>query len=72
VVSAGTGATLGQGYFWNSAGTAFALQTKIGYDARDYLQCDGSTDDTAALNTLLRTIGSTQAKIVLPIRGNAC
>jgi len=69
VVSAGTGATLGQGYFWNSAGTAFALQTKIGYDARDYLQCDGSTDDTAALNKLLRTIGSTQAKIVLPNTG---
>jgi hypothetical protein len=69
VVSAGTGAILGQGYFWNSAGTSFALQTKIGYDARDYLQCDGSTDDTAALNKMLRTIGSTQAKIVLPNTG---
>ena len=72
VLSAVTRAILGQSYSWNSVRTAFALQTKIGYDARDYLQCDGSTDDTAALNTLLRTIGSTQAKIVLPIRGNAC
>lgn len=44
-------------------GTLPTYQTKPIYDTRDWMTCDGSTDATTGMNTLLATIGSKEAAI---------
>jgi hypothetical protein len=50
----------------NSAGNGFTTQVKAIYDSRDWMTCDGTTDATSGMASLLSTIGSNQATIVFP------
>src|SRR6266404_7654671 len=44
-------------------GSAFFAQTKPIYDTRDWMTCDGATDASNGMNSLLSAIGTTEASI---------
>jgi hypothetical protein len=47
----------------SGTGSAFASQPKPIYDSRDWMTCDGSTDTSAGLRTLLAAVGTQEATI---------
>jgi hypothetical protein len=57
----GTGTAPQQAIF--SATNTITGQNKPIYDTRDWMTCDGSTDTSSGLNTLLSTIGTDEATI---------
>ena len=59
-----TAPTAGQELVVNAAGTAYKPQAKRIYDLRDYVTtADGTTDNAAAIQALLNSIGSSPAAI---------
>jgi hypothetical protein len=60
-----TGVANGSIVVSNGIGQPAIFQTKSVYDARDWMACDGATNATAGMNTLLAAIGSTQVKLNL-------
>jgi hypothetical protein len=69
------GTNAGQFPVWNPGTVAWVPQNKALYDVRDPglgFACDGSTDDTAAMDSLLARIGTNHATIQFPTPSAPC